>query len=156
MRDKDGVSALLLVCELAAGLKAQGRTVRDRLDEIAAAYGVHATDQLSVRVSDLSLIPATMERLRQAPPEQLGGLAVLEVVDLSEGSEALPPTDGLRFRLDQGARVIVRPSGTEPKIKCYLEAVVPTNGSDDVPDARARAAAQLAAIRTDLATAAGL
>lgn len=156
VRDKDGVSALLLVCELAAGLKAQGRTVRDRLDEIAAAYGVHATDQLSVRVSDLSLIPATMERLRQAPPEQLGGLAVLEVVDLSEGSEALPPTDGLRFRLDQGARVIVRPSGTEPKIKCYLEAVVPTNGSDDVPDARARAAAQLAAIRTDLATAAGL
>ena len=73
------------------------------------------------RSSDLAQIPRMMAALRQDPPKELGGVAVRQVDDLSQGSETLPPTDGLRFVLD-GARVVVRPSGTEPKLKCYLEA----------------------------------
>ena len=125
MKDKDGVSALLLLCELAADAKAEGRTLVDILDDIALAHGLHATDQLSVRVTDLGEIAAAMARLRATPPTELGGLAVEAVDDLALGSADLPPTDGLRYRLADGARVIVRPSGTEPKLKCYLEVVVP-------------------------------
>jgi phosphomannomutase len=158
VRDKDGVSALLLVVDLAARLKAEGRTLTDRLDDIAREHGLHATDQLSVRVTDLSLIAAAMERLRSAPPATLGGLAVERVDDLAEGSADLPPTEGLRFRLAEDARVIVRPSGTEPKIKCYLEVVVPVDAAeeDGVDAARISAAGRLDAIRGDLAAAAGL
>jgi phosphomannomutase len=155
VRDKDGVSALLRVAELAAQLKSEGRTLVDRLDEIAKAHGVYATDQLSVRVTDLRLIAEAMHRLRSQPPEQLGGLAVESVVDLAEGSELLPPTEGLRYRLASGARVIVRPSGTEPKLKGYLEVIVPVADDEDVAAARIVAAGRLDAIRTDLARAAG-
>ncbi len=125
VKDKDGVSALLMLCDIAARAKAEGRTLTDLLDDIAVRHGLHATDQLSARVADLSEIPAAMARLRETPPVTLGGLDVLAVDDLSLGSDLLPPTDGLRYRLADGARVIVRPSGTEPKIKCYLEVVVP-------------------------------
>ena len=157
VRDKDGVSALLLVVDLAARLKSEGRTLTDRLDDIAREHGLHATDQLSVRVTDLSLIADAMERLRSAPPATLGGLAVERVDDLAEGSADLPPTEGLRFRLAEDARVIVRPSGTEPKIKCYLEVVVPVDAAeeDGVDAARISAAGRLDAIRGDLAAAAG-
>jgi phosphomannomutase len=159
VRDKDGVSAGLLLVELAARLKAEGRDLADRLDEIATEHGLHATDQLSVRVSDLRLIADAMERLRSAPPERLGGLAVLRVDDLSEGSETLPPTEGLRYRLADGAKVVVRPSGTEPKLKCYLEVVIPVEGGPDgagVGAARISAAGRLDAIRSDVAAATGL
>ncbi len=125
VRDKDGVSALLLLCELAAELKAAGRGLTDLLDDIALVHGLHATDQVSVRVDDVGLIAAAMDRLRAQPPTSLGGLDVVSADDLSLGSPDLPPTDGLRYHLAEGARVIVRPSGTEPKIKCYLEVVVP-------------------------------
>jgi phosphomannomutase len=134
VRDKDGVSAALLVAELAARLKDEGRTLTDELDDLARRYGVHATDQLSVRVSDLAVIGEVMHRLRTNPPTSLGGRAVESVEDLSEGVGGLPPTDGLRYRLEGGARVIVRPSGTEPKVKCYLEVVVPVVST--VPAAR--------------------
>jgi phosphomannomutase len=154
VRDKDGVSALLLVADLAARLKAEGRTVQDRLDEIAAEYGVFATDQMSVRVADLGLIADAMARLREAPPRSLGGLAVERTEDLIEGVGGLPPTDGLRYRLADGARVVVRPSGTEPKLKAYLEVVVPVR--DGVDAARIAAAGRLDAIRSDLAAAAGI
>jgi len=154
VKDKDGVSALLLVCELAAAEKARGRTLRDVLDDIARTHGLHATDQLSVRFDDLAQIPATMERLREHPPTELGGFAVEHVDDLSLGSDELPPTDGLRYRLADHARVIVRPSGTEPKVKCYLEVVVPVD--DDVDAARIAAAGRLDAIRADVRKAAGL
>jgi phosphomannomutase len=153
VRDKDGVSALLLVCELAAAAKAEGRGLTDVLDDIAHEHGLHATDQLSVRFEDLSDIPATMERLRATPPTTLGGLAVERVDDLAEGSAQLPPTDGLRYSLAHGARVIVRPSGTEPKVKCYLEVVVPV-GDEDVDAARISAAGRLDAIKADLRAAA--
>jgi phosphomannomutase len=156
VRDKDGISALLLVCELAANLKAEGRTLRDNLDRLAREHGLHATDQLSVRMSDLAQIPATMERLRTSPPTTLGGLAVEGIDDLSLGSADLPPTDGLRYRLADHARVIVRPSGTEPKIKCYLEVVVPVEDTEDGVDAaRISAVGRLDAIRGDVQAAAG-
>ncbi len=154
VRDKDGVSALLRVAELAAQLKADGRTLLDRLDEIAQVHGVHACDQLSVRVTDLAVIGAVMERLRGEPPTTLGGFAVEGIDDLSHGSGGLPPTDGLRFRLADGGRVVVRPSGTEPKIKCYLEVVVAADESG-VGAARISAAGRLDAIRDDLSAAAG-
>ena len=155
VRDKDGVSALLLVCELAAEAKAEGRGLIDILDDIAREFGLHATDQLSVRFDNVDEIPATMEHLRGTPPTSLGGLAVERVDDLSLGSPELPPTDGLRYTLAEGARVIVRPSGTEPKVKCYLEVVIPV-GDEDVDAARISAAGRLDAIKGDLRTAAGL
>ncbi len=156
VKDKDGVSALLRIVELAARLRAEGRTLSDRLDEIATTYGLHATDQLSVRVTDLSLIADAMAKLRATPPASLGGLTVDRVDDLNQGTADLPPTDGLRYHLAEGARVIVRPSGTEPKIKCYLEVVVPVDPEGGVDAARIAAAGRLDAIRADLAHAAGL
>jgi phosphomannomutase len=130
VRDKDGITAALLVAELAAALKADGRTIAGELDRLAAQYGRHATDQISVRVADLDQIPRMMRGLRSAPPEELAGLAVLELDDLSQGSPGLPPTDGLRMSLEGGARVVVRPSGTEPKLKCYIEVVTQGSASD--------------------------
>jgi phosphomannomutase len=157
VKDKDGVSALLLVCELAATTKEQGRSLRDVLDDIARTHGLHATDQLSVRFTDLAQIPATMARLRESPPTSLGGFAVERVDDLTLGTPDLPPTDGLRYVLADRARVIVRPSGTEPKVKCYLEVVVQVEATEDGVDAaRISAAGRLDAIRADVQKAAGL
>jgi phosphomannomutase len=156
VKDKDGVSALLMLCELAAAEKAQGRTLVDVLDDLALAHGLHATDQASVRVTDLAEIPAAMERLRSNPPASLGGLAVQGIDDLADGSGTLPPTDGLRYRLADGARIIVRPSGTEPKLKCYLEVVVPVQVEAGVDAARISAAARLDALRDDIRAAAGI
>ncbi|NSC23565.1 phospho-sugar mutase [Streptomyces albus subsp. chlorinus] len=165
VRDKDGITAALLVAELAAELKQAGRTLAGLLDELDVEYGVHATDQLSVRVSDLSLISSAMERLRAQPPTALGGLAVERTDDLSAGSESLPPTDGLRYLLAgadaaggpvAGGRVVVRPSGTEPKLKCYLEVVVPVDGAAGLPPARERAARVLNLFKDDLREATGL
>jgi phosphomannomutase len=156
VRDKDGVSALLMLCELAAQAKADGRSLTDLLDDIALEHGLHATDQLSLRVSDLGVITGAMQRLRDTPPTELGGLAVQQVEDLSAGTAALPPTDGLRYRLADGARVIVRPSGTEPKIKAYLEVVLPVDPEDGVEAARIAAAGRLDALRNDVKAAMGL
>jgi phosphomannomutase len=155
VRDKDGISAAILVAELAARLRSEGRGLSDALDDIARGYGLHATGQLSVRVEDLSLIDEVMRALRTSPPTILGGRTVEAVEDLADGVGGLPPTDGLRFLLDAGARVIVRPSGTEPKIKCYLEVIVPASDGD-VDSARAIAAGALEAIKADLVDAAGL
>ncbi|MFF1482767.1 phospho-sugar mutase [Streptomyces sp. NPDC058301] len=155
VRDKDGITAALLVAELASVLKEQGRTLQDLLDDLAVRHGLHATDQLSVRVEDLSVISDAMRRLRENPPTALAGLAVTRAEDLTEGTEELPPTDGLRYYLE-GARVIVRPSGTEPKLKCYLEVVVPVASPDALGEAREKAAELLAGIKKDLAAAAGI
>ncbi|MFJ4625566.1 phospho-sugar mutase [Streptomyces sp. NPDC088847] len=155
VRDKDGITAALLITELASELKAEGRDLTDLLDDLAVEHGLHATDQLSVRVDDLSVIADAMRRLREQPPTSLAGLAVTKAEDLTEGTEALPPTDGLRYTLD-GARVIVRPSGTEPKLKCYLEVVVPVATHADLPAARAEASETLATIKRDLSAAAGI
>jgi phosphomannomutase len=143
VRDKDGISAALLIAEMTAALKADGRSLGDRLAELAAEYGVHATDQLSVRVTDLSAIAAMMSRLRGHPPADLLGRPVLSVDDL------LPAADVVRIRAD-GVRVVVRPSGTEPKLKAYLEVVLPV-GDAGVVRTRAAAAAHLATLRAQLA-----
>ncbi|MDT0447008.1 phospho-sugar mutase [Streptomyces johnsoniae] len=161
VRDKDGITAALCAAELAAGLKAEGRTPADVLDELALAHGLHATDQLSVRVQDLSLIAGAIRRLRTRPPRELAGLAVTRAEDLAAGAGGLPPTDGLRYTLAGGgevsaARVVVRPSGTEPKLKAYVEVVLPVSAREDLPAARAAAAAVLRRVSEDLRDALGL
>lgn len=145
--DKDGVSAALLVAELAATLKAAGSSLWDALDTIAQTHGVHLTRQVSVRVADLAVIDAIMAQVRTSPPQKLGGAAVIAVDDLLAPTDGLPPTDGVRLHLDGGARVIIRPSGTEPKVKCYLEVVVDVG--DDVAAAREVAAHRLQALAVD-------
>ena len=149
VKDKDGISTLIRVLELAARAKADGRTLLDLLDDLARRFGLHATDQLSVRVDDLALIADAMRRLRETPPATLGGLAVSRIDDLNEGLGGLPPTDGLRYHLADGARVVIRPSGTEPKLKCYLEVVVPVP-ADDLHTAREHATKTLATLKSDL------
>lgn len=147
VRDKDGITAALLIAELAAELKAGSRTLIDRLDEIAAEFGVYATDQASVRVDDLAEIDVLMRHIRANPPKQLLDDDVREVVDL------LPDNDVFILRTE-AARVVVRPSGTEPKLKAYLQIVEPvTNG--DVTAARERAAAALSVLRTETTAALG-
>ena len=151
VKDKDGITAALLVAELAADLQQQGRTLLDRLDDLARLHGLHLTSQVSVRVDDLDRIAAVMARLRAEPPARLGGLDVQAAEDLLAPGGPLPPTDGLRYRLDGQARVVVRPSGTEPKVKCYLEVVEPVTGGD-VEGARALAAARMRTLREQMST----
>ncbi|MBB2892522.1 phospho-sugar mutase [Flexivirga oryzae] len=123
VRDKDGISAALLIAEFAADRKAQGSSLDGVLAELAATYGTYATDSFSVRVEDLTIIDAIMARLRADQPEIVAGQLVSRVDDLAEGSAALPPTEGLRYFLEDDTRIIVRPSGTEPKLKIYLETI---------------------------------
>ena len=157
VKDKDGITASLLILEMVAALKAEGRGPQDVLDDLARTFGLYSTSQLSVRVSDISLIAEAMSRLRANPPTTLGGRDVVRMDDLEKGIDGLPPTDGLRFTL-AGARVIVRPSGTEPKLKCYLQVVVPVreDGEGDIADARAQARSELGAIRASVAAALAL
>jgi phosphomannomutase len=144
--DKCGVSAAVLAADLAAALKTEGRTLPDRLDELAAEFGVHATAPLTIRVTDVGLIAEAMARLRAMPPRTLLDRPVTDLDDLS------PAADVVRLRAD-GVRVVVRPSGTEPKLKAYLEVAVPVPGGDraHVPAARAEAAAALDRLGAELA-----
>jgi phosphomannomutase len=144
VRDKDGITAALLACELAAGLRAELRTLTDRLDELAAEFGVYATDQLAMRVDSIDQIAAAMSRIRASPPASLLDEPVTAVEDL------LPDADVLVVRTG-ASRVVVRPSGTEPKLKAYLEVIEPCAGPDDVAPARERAAASVRALRTETA-----
>jgi len=148
VRDKDGISAALVVAELAAGLKSELRTLTDRLDELAVRYGLYATDQLSVRVDDLAEIAAAMARLRAKMPTTL----LDEPVTAAE--DRLPDADVVILRTAE-ARVVVRPSGTEPKLKAYLEVVEPVVDGDTAA-ARERASAALTALRTETAAALGI
>jgi phosphomannomutase len=152
VRDKDGISAATRIAEMAAALKADGRTLLDLLDDLAREYGLYATSALSLRVTDLAEIGTAMARLRATPPTSLGGLTVTSVDDLALGSDDLPPTEGLRYRLAPHGRVVVRPSGTEPKLKSYLEVVLPVAPEDDLVALRAQATDRLSAISADLAS----
>ncbi|OIJ26864.1 phospho-sugar mutase [Nocardioides luteus] len=156
VRDKDGISALLLLCELAASLKAEGRDLADLLDELAVQHGLHATSQLSIRLEDPAQIAAAMQRLRDRPVTALAGATVQQLDDLTTGIGGLPPTDGIRYQLAGGSRVIVRPSGTEPKIKCYLEVVQPVADASALAEARADAEIALGALKVDIRAALGL
>ena len=153
VKDKDGITASLLILEMVAALKAEGRGVQDVLDDLAREFGLYATSQLSFRVSDISLIADAMARLRANPPTTFGGREVVAVDDLEKGVDGLPPTDGMRFTLHD-ARVIIRPSGTEPKLKCYLQVVVPVTG--DIAEARTAAQFQLETLRSSVAEALAL
>jgi phosphomannomutase len=156
VRDKDGISASLLIAELAAAAKAEGKTIFDTLDEIYLVHGLHASDQLSIRVADLGLLDAMMNRLRADPPESFGGSTIETFMDLAEGSEQLPPTDGLLYLTKDLSRVIIRPSGTEPKLKCYLEVIKPVGSAAELAETRHDARTTLDHILADVREALGL
>jgi phosphomannomutase len=149
VRDKDGIGAALAMLRLATEAKATGRSVLERYDELESAHGVHLTSQVTLRTTDQAEI---MGRLRADPPAEFGGLPVTAVVDLADlaaGDGARggpgPTANVLIFRLP-GARVVLRPSGTEPKIKCYIEITEPLAGRS-LPAARGSAAKRLAPLR---------
>jgi phosphomannomutase len=143
VRDKDGISAAVVVLGLFSDLKAAGLTFAEHRAAFADRYGAFASGQISVRVSDLARIPELMARLRQDPPREIGGIRVEQIDDFTDGFGIFPPSDILRFHLAGGSRVIVRPSGTEPKLKCYLD----TRSDQGTPAERqATADAALAAL----------
>ena len=148
VRDKDGVSAAVLVADLVAELKAAGRTLSDAIDDLARKYGVHLTRQVSARFADLAQIPALMERLLASPPSTLAGSPVTSTDDMNAGFRGLPPTNGLHLATESGARVIIRPSGTEPKVKAYLEVIEPPG--EDVAGSRAAAATAMDQLEQDV------
>lgn len=156
VRDKDGISAAVLIAELAATAKAEGKTIFDTLDELYLVHGLHASDQLSIRVADLGLLDAMMNRLRVNPPEAFAGSAVETFTDLAQGSDRLPPTDGLLYITRDQSRVIIRPSGTEPKLKCYLEVIQAVGSANELPAARQAARAALDHVLDDVREALGL
>ncbi|HET9972034.1 MAG TPA: phospho-sugar mutase [Streptosporangiaceae bacterium] len=159
VRDKDGFGAALAMLRLAAGARAAGRSVLDVYDEVERAHGVHLTSQLTLRTADQAQV---MRRLRAAPPDAFGAETVLGLTDLAAGTEggggagndagagngAVPRADVLIFRL-AGGRVVLRPSGTEPKIKCYIEITEPV-ADGSLAQARAAAAGRLAPLRDAL------
>jgi phosphomannomutase len=123
VNDKDGISAALLLAQIATDLKSQGLTLLDLLNEVWSRHGFHGTEQISIRVADISQITQLLAKLRKNPPTHIAGRAVLSIDDLADPKDGLPPTDGLRLWIDGGIRMIVRPSGTEAKMKCYIEVI---------------------------------
>jgi phosphomannomutase len=152
--DKDGLSAALVVAEMAAQARQEGRSLLGRLDELEASLGVHSTAQLSLRLSGSGAqdaISALMARWRAAPPARLAHLDVSEVRDLAMGGGELPRSDVLVLQLGEAGRVVLRPSGTEPKLKAYLEATTGPCGEEDLAEARREAQARIAELRADVA-----
>ena len=141
VRDKDGISTAVTFASLASRLKSEGSSIEAELDRIRNRDGYFATAPLSFRLDDVSLIATAMAKLRENPPATLAGSPVVEVHDLSAGYEGLPPSDGILLLSESNSRVIVRPSGTEPKLKCYLEVVADPSELQAAADADARAAA---------------
>ncbi|GAA3768502.1 phospho-sugar mutase [Microbacterium kribbense] len=141
VRDKDGISAAVAVLKMASDARGEGRTLADLLDEFAATFGAYASDQVALRVEDVAIIARIMASLRASAPTALGEAQVLGVDDYRDGFESIPPGDVLRLRLTGDARVLVRPSGTEPKLKAYLDV-----RGDSVADAAARLTALRAAV----------
>jgi phosphomannomutase len=123
VNDKDGISAAIFLAQIAMDLKREGLTLSDLLDEVWQRHGFHGTEQISIRVSDITAITALLEGLRQNPPSEIAGIAVQSIDDLAAPKDGLPPTDGLRIWLAGGIRIIIRPSGTEAKLKCYIEVI---------------------------------
>ncbi len=163
VRDKDGISAALLMAGLAARLHAEGRTLVDALDDIARAHDLYLTDQVSARFAEQDEILPLVHALKAHPPTSLGGSRVTQVVDLAAGTEddrdGLPATEGLRLLTADGTRVVVRPSGTEPKIKSYLEVIQPVDAHADsaaVDHARVAARTRLDAVAVDIRSALGI
>lgn len=149
--DKDGITAALVVAGLVAREKARRRTLLDSLDELERRFGVHATAQLALRRDAGSAeIEETMANLRKTPPTMIAGRKVADVVDYLHGTRGLPPSDVLAFFTDDDARVVVRPSGTEPKLKAYLEVKSAAVELGDLNLARRRANEELESLRVAL------
>ena len=151
VRDKDGLSAGILLAVLASKLRDTGSDLLGELDRLYAKHGVYLSGPVTVRVEDLSIIPATMAKVRATPPATLAGSPVSRVWDLSEGSAELPATDGIAWFTEANDRVIIRPSGTEPKVKCYLEVYLPAG--EDLAAAKAEAAQRLELFKQDVSAA---
>ena len=154
VRDKDGISAALALLRLLAELRAAGRTLLDRLDELDRQHGVHLTEQLSIRVEAadaMERIRLAVDAVRKDPPTTLAGMKVTALIDLNNSPTGLPPTDALVLRSGDVVRVVIRPSGTEPKLKSYLQVVVPVH--DDLDQAREQARALSDAVRADVSAA---
>ncbi|WGW10673.1 phospho-sugar mutase [Saxibacter everestensis] len=149
VRDKDGISTAVLIADLAAELDNEGLALLDVLDELAAQHGVHLTQPVTIRVEDLSRIHELLRKVAAEPPAELAGSPVTEIIDLAAGSTDLPPTPGFRYLTEDNSRVIIRPSGTEPKLKCYLEVVEQLSG-DRLAEARATAAKRLRLLVNDV------
>ena len=150
VRDKDGIGAALAMLRLAETAKSEGRSVLAVYDDLERAHGVHLTSQLTLRTADQAHV---MTQLRSAPPTAFGDEPVTSLFDLArsaaaDGTPAMPRADVLIFRLP-GARVVLRPSGTEPKIKCYIEIIEPLAGRS-LGAAREAAAGRLAPLRSAL------
>jgi phosphomannomutase len=148
--DKDGVSAALLFAELAAWNAARGKSVGEHLDDLYRRVGLFVTEQVSITAAGtegLASIKRAMTAFRAAPPTVLGSFAVEEVSDLARGEGGFPPSDVLVYRLAGGRRVIMRPSGTEPKLKSYYEVRVLVGDGEAMTAARARGLAELAMLR---------
>ncbi|WP_068280144.1 phospho-sugar mutase [Aldersonia kunmingensis] len=144
VRDKDGISAAVLAADLAATAKARGTTLPAMLDDLAVEFGLHATDQVSRRFDDLDVIAATMRTLRESAPAEIAGEAV-QITDLLNRRGA-QRTDAV-ILAGERSRIVVRPSGTEPKVKCYLEVVESVSAKAELPDAHARAVQRLSELR---------
>lgn len=153
-RDKDGISTSVVAASLFAELKAQGRTGQDELERMARAYGCYVTMPLTFRVENLGLIAEGMDRLRENPPAQLAGSPVVSVVDMSQGWDGLPGTNAIMVTTEVNDRVIARPSGTEPKLKCYLEVILPVEEGAPVPWSQARE--RLETIKAEFGAAIGI
>ena len=123
VNDKDGISAAIYLAQIATDLKAQGKTLVDLLNEVWQRHGFHGTEQISIRVSEMSRITELLAGLRKNPPAEIAGRKVESIDDLATPKDGLPPTDGLRIWLAGGVRIIIRPSGTEAKMKCYIEVI---------------------------------
>ncbi len=150
VRDKDGVSACMIFAELVVWNRARGKTVLDHLDDIYRRVGLFITEQVSVTrpgSEGIAEIRAAMMRVRAEPPAAIAGIAVEQVVDLAKGDGGLPPSDVLVFKLAGGRRIIMRPSGTEPKLKSYYEVRVQIGSGEEIADARARGLAELGTLR---------
>lgn len=152
IRDKDGISAAVAVLALVAELRESGTTLEEHFAEFAERFGGFASDQISIRVADLDEIPRTMARLRADPPTSVGGVRVTQIDDFADGFGTFPPNDILRLHTQRGGRIIVRPSGTEPKLKCYLDASsIDGSAAERVAAARATVATLDAGMRALLA-----
>ena len=129
VNDKDGISAAIFLAQIATDLAEDGKDLNDLLDEVWQRHGFHATEQISIRVADMGVITKLLADLRSNPPQELAGRAVESIDDLAAPTDGLPPTDGIRLWLSGGVRIIIRPSGTEAKLKCYIEVIAPDKSS---------------------------
>ena len=144
VRDKDGISAALMMAELTAALKEQGQTLEDELDALSLEYGHHVTKTWRVRFNSekpSNVIPKVMQHLRASPLSTVNQMKVLAVKDylLQDNETGLPNTDLIVINIENNVRISIRPSGTEPMIKLYMEIVVPVTEREELPEASRRA-----------------